>query len=241
MKTTNFLKGRRGTQITKEEREALEGVLSKPTKLPARRLVVRAGEEVTQSILLLEGFMCRYMDDRKGNRQLVAVHLPGDFVDLHGYPLQHLDHDVATITEATVAYAPHSRLTEITQRMPHLSRMLWFSTLLDAAMHREWIFRLGRLNAAGRVAHFLAETNVRLMMIGRSDGHRYDLPMTQTDLGEACGLTQVHTSRTLSALRRGGIADVQCGVVHIKDRRELQRLAEFDAAYLYPDDQQRVP
>ncbi len=57
----------------------------------------------TQSTLLLEGFMSRYIDDRNGLRQLVAVHVPGDFVDLHAYPLKVLDHDVATITAATVA------------------------------------------------------------------------------------------------------------------------------------------
>ena len=33
-----------------------------------------------------------------GRPQLVSSQVPGDFVDMHGYPLKSLDHDVATIS-----------------------------------------------------------------------------------------------------------------------------------------------
>ena len=181
------------------------------------------------------------MDDRKGHRQLVALHLPGDFVDLHGFPLQRLDHDVASLTEVSVAFAPHTKLTEITQDYPHLTRMLWFSTLLDAAMYREWIFRLGRLNALGRVAHFLAETHCRLVATGLSHGQRFRLPLTQADIGEACGLTNIHVSRMLKELRDQGIASMEEQTVEFLDRDRLYRIAEFDPKYLYLDDGILVP
>lgn len=241
MRSINFLRGRRGSQISPSEREALEAVLGPTRSFDARQLIVQRDTLVSQSILLLDGFMCRYMDDREGHRQLVALHIPGDFVDLHGYPLQRLDHDVATLTPVTIACAPHEKLTEVTIAQPHLTRMLWFSTLLDAAMHREWIFRLGRLNALGRVAHFLAETNLRLMAIGASDGTRFRLPLTQMDIAEACGLTHIHVSRMLRELRRSGAADVAGQVVHVLDRDALHRLGEFDGSYLYLQDDIRVP
>jgi CRP-like cAMP-binding protein len=240
-RTGNFLRGRRAEQIGAAERAALEAVLLPSEEIEGRTLVVRAGERVTRSILLIDGFMCRYMDDRRGQRQLVAVHVPGDFVDLHGFPLQRLDHDIATVTRATVAYADHAALTAVTEELPHLGRMLWFSTLLDAAMHREWIFRLGRLDAVGRIAHFLAETNCRLSVIGQSDGHSFTLPLTQADVAEACGLSPIHVSRTLAQLRTEGVVDVQGGVVRIHDRDALFRLGEFEPGYLYLDDDFRVP
>lgn len=239
--TYNFLRGRRGAQTTMEERAVLESVLSSAQTFEARTPLVRAGDPVERSILLIDGFMCRYLDDRRGHRQLVALHVPGDFVDLHGFPLQRLDHDVATITRATVAFASHESLTRLTEVYPHLARMLWFSTLLDAAMHREWIFRLGRLNAPGRVAHFLAETDCRLQGIGISDGVRFRLPLTQADLGEACGLTSIHVGRTLTSLRRQGIVEFSDQVVTIHDKPELHRLAEFKPSYLYFDDDILTP
>ena len=173
---------------------------------------------------------------RDGFRQLVSLQLPGDFVDLHGYPLQRLDHDIATLSEAEIALVPHDRLTPLTEQYPHLARMLWFSTLLDAAMHREWIFRIGRLEATGRVAHFLCETQARLRAVGLATGDRFYLPLTQQDIGEACGLTSVHVNRTLRRLREGGLVEFAQREVHVLDQRALAQLGEFDPDYLYLDD-----
>jgi CRP-like cAMP-binding protein len=233
MLTARFLLGRGRDQLDDEECRAIEDSVSAVRELRPRFQLVRAGERVESSTLLLDGFMCRYMDDREGERQLVAIHVPGDFVDLHGFAMHRLDHDLATITACTVAMFDHRTLTELTERMPHLTRMLWFSTLLDAAMHREWIFRLGRLGADGRVAHFFCEVNARLEMVGLAKDGRFALPVTQTDLAEACGITGVHVNRVLRALRERGLLTFRQGQVTIGDAPVLRALAEFDAGYLY--------
>ncbi|XHR99033.1 hypothetical protein ACFB49_06270 [Sphingomonas sp. DBB INV C78] len=185
--------------------------------------------------------MSRYIDDRNGLRQLVAVHVPGDFVDLHAFPLKVLDHDVATMTAATVAIVPHAELDAITREMPQLTRKLWFATLVDAAIHRAWLFRLGRLDAIGRVAHFLCETNARLVSAGLSDGHRFALGFTQTDLAEICGLTNVHVNRVMRYLRGERLCVFRSSLVEIIDPERLVARGQFDPAYLYIDDRATSP
>ncbi|KQN08590.1 Crp/Fnr family transcriptional regulator [Sphingobium sp. Leaf26] len=241
MFTERFLRHRRGVHLTVEERARLEAAIGEIKTLPPRTNIVVAGEELNQSILLLEGFMSRYIDDRNGLRQLVAVHVPGDFVDLHAFPLKILDHDVATMTPATVAIVPHAQLEAITQDLPALSRKLWFSTLIDAAIHRAWLFRLGRLDAVGRVAHFLSETNVRLMSAGLSDGRRFALGLIQSDLAEICGLTNVHINRVLRQLREEKICVFRSSLVEILEPEQLAAMGQFDPAYLYIDLQVAEP
>lgn len=238
----DFLKGRRRREMSDEERRVLEGSIERVERLPARRTTHQRGDPVHHSTLLLSGTMCRYMDARDGYRQLVAYHIPGDFLDLHGYPLQRLDHDIATITEAEIAIVPHDRITAITERLPHLGRLLWFSTLLDAAMHREWIFRVGRLEAIGRLAHFLSETRARMQAIERvgADGW-FDLPLTQQDLGEACGLTSVHINRMVKRLREEGLVEFGEKRIRVLDPAALARLGEFNPDYLYLNDDFRTP
>lgn len=235
-KTSDFLRSRRRLELPAEQLQALEDVMSDPVTMSARKVLSRKGDLVTKSTLLVEGYMCRYMDDRNGHRQLVAVHVPGDFVDLHGYPLQRLDHDVAMLTDCTIAQVDHDVLTTLIERYPLLGRMLWFSTLLDAAMHREWIFQLGRLDAAGRIAHLLCETHARLVAVGRADGDSFDFPLTQQDMAEACGLTSIHVNRVLARLRREGKLEIRERRVHLLDRRALVTMGEFDREYLYIDD-----
>ena len=200
--TRRFLMGRRRREMTDEEWSALAAVMSPPVAVPARRTLIRAGEEVRVSTLLVSGFLCRYMDARDGYRQLVSVQVPGDFVDLHGYPLRRLDHDVATLTPVEIATVAHDDLTALVERFPH----------------------------------FLCETYARLHAVGLAADHRFDLPLTQQDLGEATGLTSVHVNRTLRRLREGGLVEIAAREVRILDWPRLAACGEFDPAYLYFED-----
>ncbi|HEU0044588.1 Crp/Fnr family transcriptional regulator [Sphingomonas sp.] len=233
MLTHRFLLGRARDALSEEERQVVEESVSAVRMIPARTTIQRRGELVTSSTLLLDGFMCRYLDDREGYRQLVSVHVPGDFVDLHGFPLKRLDHDVATLGPCTVATFEHRTIAHILERHPRLMRWLWFSTMLDAAIHREWIFRMGRLGAEGRVAHLFCELYARLEMVGLAESGRYSFPATQADLAEACGITGVHVNRVLRLMRERDLATFRSGEVRILDQARLCKLAEFDPVYLY--------
>lgn len=202
-------------------------------RLPARQTIVREDSLVTTSTLLVEGFVCRFVDGRNGERQLVAIHVPGDFVDLHSFPLERLDHAVATMTTATVALIPHEALRGLMARHPELARLLWFSTMLDSAISREWIFRLGHLPAIGRVAHLFCELAMRLELVGLGDGNSFPLPLIQSDVADACGLTPEHINRVIRQLREQRILLFLDGSLTILDWDQLKVVAEFDEGYLY--------
>ncbi|MGF7147350.1 CRP-like cAMP-binding protein [Sphingomonas zeicaulis] len=233
MFTERFLRDKKGVALTAAERRVLEDAIIEVKTVSPRTTLASVGEPLSHSTLLVEGIMSRHIDDRNGLRQLVAIHVPGDFVDLHAFPLRVLDHDVGTMTAATVAIVPHRRLDSIMRDMPDLARKLWFSTLLDAAIHRAWLFRLGRLDAVGRVAHFLCETNVRLMAAGLSDGRRFALGLTQADLSEICGLTPVHINRVMRQLREDGMCVFRSSLVEVQSPERLAVRGQFDPAYLY--------
>ena len=193
------------------------------------------GEVVDTSTLLVEGMMTRHIDARDGRRHLVGVHVPGDFVDLHGYALKRLDHDVGALTEVLVAVVPHEALAAIQATQFELTRRPAESGTRDAAMHRQWVYRLGSLSALERVAHFLCETNARLIAIGASDGRSMVLPMTQTDIGEVCSLTNVHVSRVLRQLRERGLCTMRSFQLEIHDLAGLAAAGQFQTDYLYLD------
>jgi CRP-like cAMP-binding protein len=235
MLTERFLCNRRRRELSEEELDVIEDSIAEVRTVAPRTIICQTGRPIHVSTLLVDGLMCRYMDDRSGNRQIVAIHIPGDFVDLHGFPLKHLDHDVATITSCKVACVPHDRLETIIATYPHLSRQLWFSTLLDAAMHREWTFRLGRLDAIQRIAHLFCELYCRMNAVGLAKDGSFSLAITQGDVGEACGITSVHVNRALRTLRTDGLVTFRSKKVVIPDRAKLAKLANFDPNYLFFD------
>jgi CRP-like cAMP-binding protein len=230
-----LLANRRGVALTPEERARLENTISEVRAFEPRMTIIEPGKHIEVSTFLLEGVMSRYIEDRKGLRQLVSIHVPGEFVDLHAYPMRELDHAVGTLTAVTVALVPHKALKDILDPRPELARKLWFSTLMDAAMHRAWLFRVGRLDAVGRVAHFFCEMNARLHAVGLSDGRRFVLTLTQADIAEICGLTTVHVNRVLRQLREAGLCQMLSSLVEIDDAEALARRGNFSPDYLYLD------
>ncbi len=60
--------------------------------------------------------------------------------------------------------------------------------------------------------------------------------MTQSDIADACGLTNVHVSRVLRSLRLLGILEMIGSQVTILDPVRLQHLGEIDPHYLYISD-----
>lgn len=220
--------------ISAEEEAAVRASIGEHRDYPARKTIIEAGVEQSFSTLLLKGFLCRYKDLKDGQRQVTQVHVPGDFADLHSFTLKKLDHAVMTLTPCRVALAPHADLQQITERFPHLTRVYWFATNLDAAVHREWEVSLGRRAAIARCAHLLAEFRFRLELVGLADARGYDMPISQIDLSECLGLTPVHVNRSLRRLREDGVVTFRTGRVEIHDLAAMEAIGEFDPAYLYP-------
>ena len=233
MLEVHLRKLRRRDDISAEEERAINNLASHTMRVAADKIVISNGEPLNQSLILLDGWLARAKDLPSGQRQFAEIHLPGDFADLHSFTLKRLDHDVVSITPCLLAVVPHERLKEITERMPHLTRVYWFATNLDAAIHREWAVSLGRRSAIARMAHLFCELLIRLEIIGMTDGNSFNFPMTQAELGESLGLTAVHVNRTLQELRRMGLIKVEDRRVVIHDLNRLKAVAEFDPGYLY--------
>lgn len=235
----HLMKLRTRDDISAEEEQAIRDAISAPIDFPADITVIRAGKILENSTLLISGIMCRYKDLSQGQRQITELHVAGDFVDLHSFTLKFLDHSILTLTPCRVVQVPHEKLREITERHPHLTRVYWFATSLDAAIHREWEVSLGRRTAIQRTAHLFCELQVRLGIVGLTDAHSYTLPIIQSTLAECLGLTPVHVNRVLRDLRERGLVEFRSGRVTIRDLAGLRAVAEFDPAYLYLDKRRR--
>lgn len=219
--------------VSAEEEKEVRSLVSETVRLRPDQTFIRVGQELNTSTLLLDGWMARAKDLPSGQRQLAEISLPGDFVDLHGFTLKRLDHDIVTITACTVGIVPHERLKTMTERFPHLTRLYWLMTNMDAAIHREWTLSLGRRTAVARMAQLFCELLIRLEITGLASSDSYEFPLTQVELAECLGLTAVHVNRTLQQLRRLNLIEVRDRRVQILDREALARVAEFDPEYLY--------
>jgi CRP-like cAMP-binding protein len=233
MISVHLKKLKRRTQLSSEEEQAIRSCVAETRRIPADQLLVRSGEELNASMILIDGWVARSKDLAGGERQVTELHVAGDFPDLHGFTLKRLDHDLLTLSDCIVAVVPHERLLQVTEKFPRLARLYWFSTNVDGAITRELALSLGQRSAMARMAHLFCELYVRLNAVGRARPNGFEFPLTQRELSECLGLTVVHANRTIQELRRRRLVEMENRQLTILDRRGLEGLAEFDPSYLH--------
>ncbi len=221
--------------LSAEEEEAIRNTMGRSYEVEAHRTFIESGKPLNISILVLDGIAARYKDLPSGDRQVTELHVTGDFADLHSFTLKRLEHNLMAVSACRLVEVQHSALEILTTRYPRIARLYWFSTNLDAAIHREWVVSMGRRTAIARLAYLFCELHVRLGLVGLADAEGYRLPINQIDLADCVGLTPVHVNRSLRRLRELGLVQFRHGQVRMENRPALEALAGFDDSYLYLD------
>lgn len=216
------------------DRQATLDLPFKTMHLNRHDYIVRERDKTSQSCLLLSGFAVRQKIVAKGARQIVAVHMQGDLVDLQNSFLGIADHSVQMLTDGEAAFIPADALKALAFERPKVGMALWLDTLVDASIFREWVANVGRRDAHTRIAHLLCEFSLRLKLAGLGEANSYEMPMTQEQIGDCTGLTSVHVNRTLKTLEAEKLIERRSArSVIIGDWKKLADAGDFDSTYLH--------
>lgn len=228
-----ILKLQHGANLTDQDRATLEEASARTKRIDARQDIIREGDRPEDVHLVIEGFACRYKVLADGKRQIMALLVPGDFCDLHVAILGEMDHSIATLSACTMVHIPRATVLDLTQNHPRIAHALLWNTLVDEGVLREWLVNMNQRNADHRTAHLFCELLVRLQAVGRADETSFDLPMTQSELGDLLGLSTVHVNRTLQTLRDDGLIVLRSKRLTIPDVGRLKHYAQFTPNYLH--------
>lgn len=223
-------------RLTSEEDAAIRRTLAGPLRLAkARRDLIAEGARPRAAFLIASGWACQFKTLEDGRRQIVGFLLPGDITDLNKLVVNRMDHSIAAVTDVRYLEVSFDAFQRLAADHPRLSEVLWWQTLVSLSVQREWTANLGQRNALERLGSLLCELALRLRAVGLGGKERYDLPLTQTDLAEATGLTAVHVNRTLQQLRASGLISLSGKVLHIPNFAALQKASLYSADYLHRD------
>jgi CRP-like cAMP-binding protein len=228
------------SRLPAEDREAVLGLPYRMRRLDPGAYLVREGDLPSQCTVLVAGYAFRQKVTGNGARQILAVCIPGDAVDLQNMFLDVSDHSVQLLTQCRVADVPREALQELVLTRPAVGTGVIELTLVEASILREWVVNVGRRDARARIAHILCEFAVRLEARGLTTDHGFELPMTQEQLADATGLTSVHVNRVLKGLEAEGLITRRRRQIHYDDWRALQDAGDFSRRYLHISDQDTI-
>jgi CRP-like cAMP-binding protein len=221
------------SRLSEEDRQLVLGLPYRRRSLDAGSYLVREGDLPEQCSVLVDGFAYRQKVTGDGSRQILALCIPGDAVDLQNMFLDVSDHGVQLLTRGMVADIVKEALEELVLTRPRIGAAVIQATLVEASILREWVVNVGRRDARARIAHILCEFAVRLETRGLASEEGFELPMTQEQLADATGLTPVHVNRVLEALEADGLISRRRRTIHFVDWRALQDVGDFNRHYLH--------
>jgi CRP/FNR family transcriptional regulator, anaerobic regulatory protein len=194
-------------------------------KIPARRVISRAGTAPGSLSVVREGWAFSYTILNDGRRHIYYFYVPGDAIGLHVDPNSPLPYAVQALTLTTVC--EFNLMDMITQGLEHpeFSRDLRKRYVDYVRVLEDRLIYISRYPAASRIASLILHLRGRLERYGMLHGDEMDFPLTQSHVADALGLTATHVNRMLGDLKARGIVSVAGGKMTIHDLNRLSEIA----------------
>lgn len=197
-----------------------------------RQVVLHQSDCTDHVLIVLNGWAELVQQFADGRRQILSLALPGDLCTSNLSAHARMDYAITAITPLTIAIIGKFEFRTLLTGHPKLARVFWRNQLLALSIQRRWTANLGQMGALERIAHLMCELYTRQEKLGHVSGNTCLFPLTQTQIADACGLTQVHTNRVIQELRRRQLIDLRSKRLCIRSLNELCAVAQFDPAYL---------
>nr|WP_232372801.1 Crp/Fnr family transcriptional regulator [Acuticoccus mangrovi] len=191
------------------------------------QIVRRTGQPVEDLFVVKSGWVTSFSILEDGRRQLLRLFYPGDIVDLAEATMSHAQHDIKCITPAVLCPFPKAGLEPIFRRSPRLTALLFSMTVNEAGSLLDRIRAIGRFSAYERLCYLLLEVRARLSMTVSTVDEGFRLPLTQSDIADLLGLTNVYVSRTMTRIERDRLIRRQGNLVTILEPDRMREICEF--------------
>lgn len=195
--------------------------------------IVVEGEKVDFVFVIETGWAIRFRMLEDGRRQILNFMLPGDCFDLMAINRARSDHSVSAASEVVLRRIKADVFLKTVAGNPRLAASFWWAAIQEEAILREQIVRVGRRSAKERMAHMILELNRRVATVTGALDDYLSLPVAQSLLADALGLSIVHVSRTLSWLKAEGYIRMDNKGIEILRRKDLAQMCDFDSRYLH--------
>ena len=209
--------------LTEGERDFVARMEGKPQQMARGEILVPKGATSRQLYVVKWGWVIVSAREFTGRRAILRTYLPGEIIGLAEIGSPEAPHDVIMLTDGSVCPFPRSSLGHIYEDAPRLAALLMAISSSEQVILRELLFAVGRMAAEDRLILFLLTLLDRLSVAGAGKNARFHLPLSQTEIADALGLTPVYVSRLFAKLRGEGFIEIADRHVRLRNRETLEQ------------------
>lgn len=216
-------------KLAPAELAALDHLHGRPHHIDAGKQLIHEGQVERCGYILKSGWACstRLLND--GGRQVIDVHVPGDFIGISQLflPASSVNHEAVSVID--VAEVRPAALLEVMSSGGRVAEALLWAIATDEARLAARLTDIGRCSPQVRTARCLLELSARAVRIDPGAPHSFRCPLSQYVMADMLGLSAVHLNRVLRSLREMDLASFRNSVIQIHDLERLIEFADMDA------------
>ena len=186
------------------------------------------GEPFDHVLLIRSGWVLTYKVFQDGQRQIIRFALPGDLIGFEGSEASGMAYSAEALSDVALCGVKHSVFYKACSASPQLAMNFATAVTREALSAWNHVGALGQQTALGRIANLLMDLHRRVSVQCGRDGSAVNLPINQTHIADATGLTPVHVCRTLKRMRLEKLLDFHKGQLVLFDPCRLARIAQLD-------------
>ena len=181
--------------------------------------------------ILKSGWAVSRSTTPSGQSTITQIYMAGDMIGLSDLAFAQPPHSVFMQTDGAISLVPRARLLAITRDHPRLLvGLLSLASLSDAALH-DRLHAVSRLSAEDRLIHFILSIKSRAGQLSEQMSDRFPMFLSQKDIGDALGLTDIYVNRLLRRLVERGELAIDRPYLRIADRKAWERRVNFTDRY----------
>lgn len=214
-------------KLTGQELACLNEIEAGPVQFERGREIFYEDEILESAYIVRHGWGCSFKLLANGNRQIIAIVLPGDCINLRNAGHHASNFTFLAVTDLIASRIKCTRIVRLFNELPHLGVTMLLATAQDDEMLVEHLVSIGRRTAIERVAHLFLELHDRLSIAGLVTGAKFECPLTQYHLADTLGLSAIHVNRMLRELREKELMTFSDHVVELLDVDGLRELTGY--------------
>ncbi len=208
--------------------ELLLRSVESPRPLAAGQILARSNDVMRNIYVVRAGALKSTIIQENGDRQIIALHLPGELICPGALYQRHYRCEVEALQRSQLCAVRCDRMHELADRVPALQQQFLHMLTRETVHDQDHLVAMGKHTAMHRVVQFLVSLSQRRMR-QHLDPHEILLPMTRADIGNFLNLAEETVCRALTRLQHDGVLTLSGKRLQITDHAALMRLcAEQD-------------
>lgn len=172
--------------------------------IPSGSIIQEQGLPDPGLFVLHSGWAAGTIELINGSSQIVKIHLPGDLMGTPSLPYERAMESFLALTTVEVSELSLTALGKLFATHPRVGALLFVSAQEEQDFLIERLASVGRTEAPSRMAALLLHLQSRLAAQVGIKSRRLEIPLSQQQLGDVLGLSEIHVNRVLQQMERDG-------------------------------------